>query len=59
MKKIQILYILTIFLVSCQKEVLPEIEKQENHYNHQIFEENKLAPRATFFGFEMQLHDSN
>lgn len=52
MKKIQILYILTIFLVSCQKEVLPEIEKQENHYNHQIFEENKLAPRATFFGFE-------
>jgi len=52
MKKIQILYILTILIVGCQKEILPKIEKQENHYDHQIFEENKLAPRATFFGFE-------
>ncbi|WP_299522129.1 glycoside hydrolase family 2 TIM barrel-domain containing protein [uncultured Lutibacter sp.] len=28
------------------------ILEQTYHYNHEIFEENKLFPRATFFGFE-------
>jgi len=33
---------------------LEEIPSQTFHFNHQIFEENKLAPRATFFGFESE-----
>ena len=41
-----------ISLISCNKENLQPIPSQENHFNHEIFEENKLAPRATFFVFE-------
>ena len=41
------------FLFSnCQQKELSSIAKQTYHYNHQIFEENKLVPRATFFAFE-------
>lgn len=39
-------------VVSCQKAPLSEVAEQKNHFNHQIFEENKLPPRATYFGFE-------
>ncbi len=48
-----ILYIL-LFAVfaSCNSIPLLPVPEQENHFNHTIFEENKLPPRATFFGFE-------
>ena len=38
--------------IACEEQGLSLIPSQENHNNHQIFEENKLAPRATFFEFE-------
>ena len=41
-----------VLFTSCNQQELSSIPIQENHYNHQIFEENKLAPRATFFEFE-------
>ena len=51
--KINIVFILFACLfVSCKQEALSPVADQKNHFNHQIFEENKLAPRATFFGFE-------
>jgi len=42
----------TIFVLGCQHEPLIEIAEQVYHYNHTVFEENKLTPRATFFAFE-------
>lgn len=51
--KLKLLYIVLLITVwSCKKVPLPEIAVQENHFNHQIFEEHKLAPRATYFAFE-------
>ena len=41
-----------LFISSCQQKELVKVAEQKNHYNHQIFEEHKLAPRATFFAFE-------
>jgi len=41
-------------LSSCAEEPLQPVAKQASHFNHQVFEENKLAPRATFFGFEKE-----
>ncbi len=41
-----------LLLASCQQKELIPVAKQEFHYNHKIFEEHKLAPRATFFAFE-------
>ena len=49
-------FILTLFLailfMGCKQEPLSEIAAQTFHYNHQIVEEHKLAPRASFFNFE-------
>ncbi|WP_222982416.1 glycoside hydrolase family 2 TIM barrel-domain containing protein [Flagellimonas meishanensis] len=49
-------YIFLSFLLclalSCKKEYLTEVAEQTYHYNHEIFEENKLPPRASFFGLE-------
>ncbi|PIB38269.1 glycoside hydrolase family 2 TIM barrel-domain containing protein [Maribacter sp. 4G9] len=49
-------YALIIFLLfvfaNCKQDPLSEVPEQVNHFNHKIFEENKLAPRATFFSFE-------
>lgn len=54
--KIKLIIIIIIafalFIVSCKEEQLTTVSEQKNHFNHQIFEENKLPPRATFFGFE-------
>lgn len=47
-----IIIVFAFFTVSFKQEKLPTVSKQINHFNHQIFEENKLSPRATFFGFE-------
>ena len=41
-----------IIITSCKQEPLERIAEQAFHYNHEIFEENKLAPRATFFASE-------
>ena len=43
---------LALLILSCQQKELAPITEQTYHYNHQIFEENKLAPRASFFAFE-------
>ena len=43
---------LCLALASCNSTPLLSVPEQENHFNHTIFEENKLPPRATFFGFE-------
>ena len=50
----KLLYLLIgLFLViSCKQEPLQEVAEQTYHYNHKKFEENKLAPRATFFASE-------
>ena len=40
----------SITILSCKS--LQEIAEQTYHYNHEIFEENKLPPRATFFAAE-------
>ena len=42
---------LLIAFTSCKQTDLP-VAEQINHYNHKIFEENKLPPRATFFASE-------
>lgn len=31
---------------------MPDVDVQKSHYNHEVFEDNKLAPRASFFLFE-------
>lgn len=51
--KLQLLpFALAFTFFSCQQKPLSSVVEQVNHYNHQIFEENKLPPRATFFGLE-------
>lgn len=52
MKKIYITLIAALALLSCKHQDLEKIPEQTYHYNHEIFEENKLPPRATFFGLE-------
>lgn len=51
--KLKLLFIVLFCIVlGCKETPLPEVPEQTFHYNHRIFEDNKLAPRATFFGFE-------
>jgi len=53
MKLKAILYLFTISVFfACNKQELVSVPEQKNHYNHQVFEDNKLVPRATFFAFE-------
>lgn len=51
-KKILTLCCLVTIFSSCNQKEFTPIAAQKNHYNHQVFDENKLAPRATFFAFE-------
>lgn len=44
-----------IGIYSCNKKYLQPVPEQKNHFDHQIFEENKLSPKAAFFGFESKL----
>lgn len=46
------LVIIFYIIIGCKKELLQEVTEQTYHYNHQIFEENKLPPRASYFAFE-------
>ncbi|WP_411029288.1 glycoside hydrolase family 2 TIM barrel-domain containing protein [Spongiimicrobium sp. 3-5] len=52
MKPKFILYLYILTFLGCQKQPLKLVPEQTFHYDHKIFEENKLPPRATFFGFE-------
>ncbi|PID69904.1 MAG: beta-galactosidase [Flavobacteriales bacterium] len=52
MPKFLFLSIVITIAISCKKNLLTPVAEQVNHFNHQIFEENKLPPRATFFPFE-------
>jgi len=45
-------FVVAFIAISCKQEQLTSVPEQKNHFNHQIFEENKLPPRATFFGSE-------
>ncbi|MFD1615295.1 glycoside hydrolase family 2 TIM barrel-domain containing protein [Gelatiniphilus marinus] len=54
MRLILINTLLFCLVLSCTKTELPEVSSQTYHYNHKIFEENKLPPRATYFGFESE-----
>ncbi|WP_034041710.1 glycoside hydrolase family 2 TIM barrel-domain containing protein [Wocania ichthyoenteri] len=46
--------ILFCIVLGCKQTALPEVPEQTFHYNHKIFEEHKLPPRATYFGFESE-----
>ena len=46
------LLLLVVQFFGCKETPLPNVANQTYHFNHQIFEENKLAPRASFFAFE-------
>lgn len=52
--KLKLLGSITLFatVLGCKTAVLVEVPKQTYHFNHEIFEDHKLAPRATYFGFE-------
>lgn len=52
MNRLFIFTLLMLMVVSCTQKELDPVTEQANHFNHQIFEENKLPPRATFFPFE-------
>jgi len=47
-----VVFAIYFIAISCKQEQLTQVPEQKNHFNHQIFEENKLPPRATFFGTE-------
>jgi beta-galactosidase len=51
MKKIIFLF-LTLIVLGCKQEPLQVVAEQTYHYNHEIFEDHKIAPRASFFAFE-------
>lgn len=46
------LFLILILISSCKNEPLTEVPEQTFHYNHEIFEDNRLEPRASFFAFE-------
>lgn len=56
MKRFFIYTILLLMVFSCTQKELTPVPAQVNHFNHKIFEENKLPPRATFFPFESASH---
>lgn len=46
------IFCFVLLFYSCQQKELVKVAEQKYHFNHQIFEENKLEPRASFFAFE-------
>ncbi len=48
----QVAMLALLLIASCQKKPLPPVLEQTFHYDHQKFEDHKLVPRSTFFGFE-------
>lgn len=53
--KQHLLIFMSVLVISCKQEPLPEVPARINHFNHQIFEENRLLPRATFLGLNQIL----
>lgn len=47
-------FITSLLVLACKQEAREVVAEQTFHYNHEIFEDNKLAPRATFFTFEAE-----
>ena len=41
--------------IGCNQKPLTPVAQQTFHYDHTLFEDHKLAPRATFFAFEDSL----
>lgn len=52
MMKLQYALVGLILVYGCQQKSLESVAEQTYHYNHKIFEDNKLPPRATFFASE-------
>jgi len=52
MKESFFILIIVLMFSACRTLNPSPAPSQENHFNHQIFEEHKLPPRATFFSFE-------
>ncbi|MBL4604859.1 MAG: beta-galactosidase, partial [Flavobacteriaceae bacterium] len=50
--KLKYIFPIILLAIGCTTAPLHEVSEQTYHYNHTIFEENKLAPRASFFAFE-------
>lgn len=51
-QKFFFIIVLVTIISSCSKNNLPEVPRQANHFNHEIFKENRLDGRADFFAFE-------
>ncbi|MCO4820457.1 MAG: DUF4981 domain-containing protein [Flavobacteriaceae bacterium] len=47
-------FITSLLVLACKQEAREVVAEQTFHYNHEIFEDNKLAPSATFFTFEAE-----
>ncbi|MFD0796117.1 glycoside hydrolase family 2 TIM barrel-domain containing protein [Maribacter chungangensis] len=43
---------LLVALASCDNTRLKPVPEQISHFDHTVFEDNKLSPRASFFGYE-------
>ena len=54
MKLRRTLLMLQLVVIGCNQNSLQEVSEQVKHFDHQIFEDNKLPPRATFFALESQ-----
>ena len=54
MKKIIPLFFL-MSILGCKQKPLQVVDEQTFHYNHEVFEDNKLPPRASFFSFENEM----
>ena len=52
MKKALYIIFISGILFSCSKQELSKVPIQKNHFNHEIFKENRLDGRADFFAFE-------
>lgn len=51
--KFKTLYIVLICItLACEQTPSPEVSTQTYHFDHQLFEENKLPPRASYFAYE-------
>ncbi|MBJ7881051.1 glycoside hydrolase family 2 TIM barrel-domain containing protein [Gelidibacter salicanalis] len=51
--KLKLFSALVLFiLMGCKTASLLEVPQQISHFNHKVFEDHKLPPRATYFGFE-------
>lgn len=44
--------LILLLVLGCKTPALLEVPKQNSHYNHKVFQDHKLPPRATYFAFE-------